>query len=448
VRNHPTNTRTHLRPASRNAGSRSAASHSNDERGVIITLVAVFMLFVMGAMAALSIDVVTLYTARSEAQLAADGGALAGARALANSGMTSKPTDALLASNAENIAIAVATQVAKNNLVGGRDLATGEVTVSFPNSGSPDFGTDPQITVRVQRTDLPTFFARIWGSTQLTVTASATAEAYNPSGANASFGTTTPVAPICVKPWLLPNIDPTSGSTPPATIFDPTTGAITNPSLITYTTGGNPTRLQADCLDCSATPVPAPTAWYYYPGDPNTTFPPPTQSLPSCSPALTTDYQKSIAGCIPTPISCNSNANYDTSNYPNRNLETRDAVDCLTHGVNSNGDEVDNTGGPVPPFRFLAGTDNPVAGAAGNDVMVSDSLVTVPVYNSNAAAPVNPVTIIGFVQLFLNPRGRSNPANGFVRTEVINLIGCGTGAAGQPILGNGASPVAVRLISP
>jgi uncharacterized membrane protein len=43
-------------------------------------LVSVFMLFVMGAMAALSIDVVTLYTARSEAQLAADGAALAGAR--------------------------------------------------------------------------------------------------------------------------------------------------------------------------------------------------------------------------------------------------------------------------------------------------------------------------------------------------------------------------------
>ena len=38
------------------------------------------MLFVIGAMAALSIDVVTLYTARSEAQLAADGAALAAAR--------------------------------------------------------------------------------------------------------------------------------------------------------------------------------------------------------------------------------------------------------------------------------------------------------------------------------------------------------------------------------
>jgi uncharacterized membrane protein len=62
----------------------------NTEQGVIITLVAVFMLFVIGAMAALAIDVVTLYTARSEAQLAADAAALAGARVLANSGATSE----------------------------------------------------------------------------------------------------------------------------------------------------------------------------------------------------------------------------------------------------------------------------------------------------------------------------------------------------------------------
>ena len=54
------------------------------ERGVVILLVAVFLLFVVGAMAALAIDVVTFYTARSEAQLAADGAALAAARSTRN----------------------------------------------------------------------------------------------------------------------------------------------------------------------------------------------------------------------------------------------------------------------------------------------------------------------------------------------------------------------------
>src|SRR6202795_3438525 len=134
------------------------------EQGVVITLVAVVMLFVIGAMAALSIDVVTLYTARSEAQLAADGAALAGARVLANSGLTSRAAGPI---GAEDLARAIATQVAAKNEVGGRNLnstgacAAGEISVCF-NDTATTFGTNPQVTVKVQRTDLPTFFARIW----------------------------------------------------------------------------------------------------------------------------------------------------------------------------------------------------------------------------------------------------------------------------------------------
>ena len=77
------------------------------------------MLGVVGAMAALSIDVVTLYTARSEAQLAADAGALAAARALANSGATSdpNPTTGPLMTLAEPIATKVAIQVAQSSTV-------------------------------------------------------------------------------------------------------------------------------------------------------------------------------------------------------------------------------------------------------------------------------------------------------------------------------------------
>jgi hypothetical protein len=66
--------------------------------------------------------------------------------------------------------------------------------------------------------------------------------------------------------------------------------------------------------------------------------------------------------------------------------------------------------------------------------------------------PPNQVQIVGFVQLFLSPDGLATQpfgtTAGQVKTTVINLAGCGTGASGQPILGNGASPVAVRLISP
>jgi len=426
-------------------------SRRNHEQGIVIVLVAVVMLFVVGAMAALSIDVATIYTARSEAQLAADGAALAGARALANSGATSDPnalTDGLL-SNAQTLASAVATQVAGQNTVGGAIPTS--INVSF--GGNPP--TNPTVTVRVQNTNLPTFFARILGTRFITVAASATAEAYNPSGANALTGTTIPVTPLCVKPWLLPNMDPSNTASPTSPIFSPATGAIQTTSLLGWTAAPpSATRLKLACgsvgtprpADCTG---PAPQPWLYYPGSP-ASFPPPTQALPACAPALTTPYQESIAGCIQTPVACNSNVLIDTPAYPgNRNSETREAVNCMTHAAANGGDQVDIANAPSPPFQFQAGDDNPIPGLAGSDVMVSDSLVTVPVFDSSSGTVTSTVTIVGFVQLFLAPQGRAVPPSGNMRTAVINLAGCGTGSIGQqPILGNGASPVAVRLISP
>ena len=141
-------------------------------------------------------------------------------------------------------------------------------------------------------------------------------------------------------------------------------------------------------------------------------------------------------------------------------------MDDLTHSTGNGGDEVDTavltppTG--IEPFQFLAGANNPVvlSGALADetDIMVSDSLVTVPVINVDTTTWPSPglafpnVQVIGFVQLFLNPTGAAvPPANNLIHTQVINLVGCGTGVGGvtgTPILGNGASPVAVRLISP
>ncbi len=414
-------------------------------------LVAVVMLFVVGAMAALSIDVATIYTARSEAQLAADGAALAAARVLANSGATSDPnslTDGLMA-NAWTLAQAVALQVAEQNQVGGAKLTAAQVTLTDPGGTS----TNPTVKISVQVANLPTFFARILGTRFITVAASATAEAYNPSGAYALTGTTIPVAPICVKPWLLPNMDPRdlTGAT---NIFSATSGAITAPSgLLGWTTPpapppNPPTRFELACANGNCSTLPPPKVWQYYPGDP-ASFPPPTSALPACVPVLTTAYEQSVAGCIQTPIACNSNVNIDTSNYGNvRNLETRNAVNCLTHGATGKGDQVDVADAPSPPFQFLGGDSNPIPGLAGSDVMVSDSLVTVPVFDSSGGATPT-VTVVGFVQLFLSPQGTAVPMSGHMRTTVINLAGCGTGSIGQqPILGNGASPVAVRLISP
>jgi len=344
-----------------------------------------------------------------------------------------------------------------------------EICISYPNDTAASYVTNPHVTVQVQRTDLPTFFGRIWGSKQVTVAASATAEAYNPSGSNFTTGTVVPVAPMCVKPWLLPNIDP---SNPPNPIFDTMTGNISTTTLVPgYQTGAPATRLRARCTSCSVPP--APMAWKFYPGN-SSDFPAPTTSLPVCTPALTTSYEKSIAGCIQTPIACNAQVRIDNAIYgvgTSRYTDTANAVNCLTHATATpdDADQVDLSSGASPPLQFLAGAANPAAVAnpalLEQDMTVSDSLVTVPVYDvgpppGTTPPPVPPgtVTIIGFLQLFLNYDGTETPNfgaagtnNGRVKTMVINLAGCGgaTGATStQAILGNGASPVAVRLITP
>ncbi len=426
----------------------------------MILLVAVFMLFVVGAMAALAIDVVTLYGARSEAQLAADSAALAGARVLANSGMTSDTTGGL-APAAEALATTVAKQVATSNDVGGRNLKPTEVNVSF-NDTAPSFATNPHVTVQVQRTDVPTFFARIWGSTQVTVGASATAEAYNPSPPPAFAtpgGGGPPVAPICVKPWLLPNIDPTQ-TNPSNPIFNPS-GAISNPGLVgqSWPNATNLKGLYAGCGDCSFSGggITAPAPGAYYPGDP-TYFPAPTQALPACSAGFIKPYQLAVAGCVQQPISCGSTAlvNIDVGAYgPTRDLDTVDAVKCLIHyNAPGDSDSIDLTATPVPPFEFLGGNLNPVAGAVGTDVLVSDSLVTIPVINYPPGTPFNPVQVIGFLQVFLNPQTGGAlppplPGPPQIPATIINMAGCGYSVTtAQPILGNGSSPVPVRLISP
>ena len=293
----------------------------------------------------------------------------------------------------------------------------------------------------------------------MTVSATATAEAYNPSGLTPSVVGGPPVAPSCVKPWLLPNMDPTGTSTS-APIFNLMTGAIADPTMLGKTwpnPTGNNNGLYASCGDCSgvgALSNPAPGK--YYPGAINAAnFPVPTQSLPSCSAGLN-DYQLAIAGCVERPIACGAapTINIDTNpcafHTTDRDGDTVEAGKCLIHdkGVIGDSDSIDPTWSSGEPFQFLAGNANPVANAVGKEVSISDSLVTVPVFDSSGG--VNPtVTVIGFLQLFLNHQGvvLPPPAPGAqIPATIINMAGCGAGATGQPILGNSSSPVAVRLV--
>ena len=168
---------------------------------------------------------------------------------------------------------------------------------------------------------------------------------------------------------------------------------------------------------------------------------------------LSSNYQQSIAGCIPVPIACNATSKIDINAYANRGSETADAVNCLTHATATlqDADQID-LGYATVPFQFDAGTNNPITGAATKRVLVSSSLVTVPVFDHTLAGwqTTGDVQIIGFVQLFLNPDSIAAlpTPSGNVNAKVINMVGCGTGATGTPILGNGASAVPVRLVTP
>src|SRR6202035_5515183 len=180
--------------------------HRRHERGQTILLVAVSLISLL-AMAAFAIDIVTLYAARSELQRATDATALAAAKAIADSGFTTIATTDPQYGNAQNLALRMAT-----NAITAATLATPPINLVAGRQpllvGSPsyDFTTHPgsyQVTVSLT-VNLPTFFSKIWSRSLITMTASATAEAYNP----ANLPTLTPISPTILKPWLVANVDP------------------------------------------------------------------------------------------------------------------------------------------------------------------------------------------------------------------------------------------------
>ena len=93
-----------------------------------MVLVAIAMVAII-AMAALSIDVVTLYLAREEAQRSADAAALAAARVISISGITGDPTNetsswSTVCGGSSSPATQAAQAVAQQNAIGNVAAAT------------------------------------------------------------------------------------------------------------------------------------------------------------------------------------------------------------------------------------------------------------------------------------------------------------------------------------
>src|SRR2546430_4585752 len=97
---------------------RSISRKQSQERGQTIALVALTIVTLL-AMAALAIDVVTLYVAKGEVQRAADAAALVAAKAFVDSGVTSDPANTSLQTLAKNMATAGIKPILPQNKVPG-----------------------------------------------------------------------------------------------------------------------------------------------------------------------------------------------------------------------------------------------------------------------------------------------------------------------------------------
>jgi hypothetical protein len=482
-----------------------------------MALVALAIVAVL-AMAALSIDIGTLYQANAEAQRAADAAALAAARTISMQGLTGDPINGSSSGSWKSVcggaaspATVAAVTIAQQNAVGGAPPSCTAVTYSIPggvvnsacpaSAGSMDcstlgtaFGVNPLVSVLVRQSNLPGFFSRIWGRTSDTVSATATAEAFNPSNSASYGGSMVPVQPRCVKPWLVPNIDPlhpagcgpTSG-TVCQSFVDVSTGAITTPGV--YTSLGVIGERFWLVPDCAGTTAPCglipggPQANVTLGVDPNAELPPNLEYLPgqtlftpiavpsdgsaACTTvaSATNNYAPAVAGCDQsTPYQCGVQGGntVDLSENPGipLNSDTTNGVQCLIHQTMTIISAVSGqdtllptgtvTGGAPPnyPFQIQAGTSTLLVGASGSLVTSSSSIVSLPIYDSSAGVTfgpgTTPVTIVGFLQVFVNVVD----GNGNAYVTVMNVSGCGNGVTAGTQAITGSSPVPVRLITP
>lgn len=425
-------------------------------------ILVVLAMLSMLAIVALAIDVITLYAAHSETQRVADAAALAAAKTLVDAGVTADPTNAALQTTAQGIAMQVAKDVGRQMAIAGRQVQAADVTVTFPNGGNnPQFAINPTVNVSVVNAFLPTFFSRIFSRTSLTVQASATAEAFNPSNSGSiAGGSGLPVVPRCVKPFILPNCDPghaggACGAA--ATLIDAGTGEITKAGQTPAGVVGESFTLSSACTNAgpgACVVAGSPAAGKYYPA--NFAAPVGGFSCPSCA-LGTSNFQDNIECCNPTPLACGTTLTLDTTQVPDKGFgPASNGMQCLIHQQPGSGQDLLNDGlnlGPANapvtyPLRIQAGINHPLSGggvAAGDYINSSDSIVSIPIYDWTNPATVtsaSSVTVIGFLQVFVN---QSNP-NGSFDVTVLNVAGCGSGATGTAVAGGGTSAIPIRLI--
>jgi Flp pilus assembly protein TadG len=480
-----------LPPLIRRPQKKRRAESRQPERGFTMALVALSLVAII-AMAALSIDIGTLYQAKAEAQRAADAAALTAARVISISGITGDPTNTTSSwqptcGGASSAATLAAISVAQQNLVSGVAVLSTNISVKYgagsTGATTPDcssvasgFGVNPVVTVTVQSGKLPIFFARVFslvGSnfSGTTVSAAATAEVFNSSNSGTVASKMIPVGPRCAKPWIIPNINPATGA-PFVSTVDGSINLLAQGVLqlgggvigYTFPIGADCKSGATDCKPPAGTGdmTNNPPQW----GAPPT--PPPTNVLqyvpallagtpgavPSCG--FTDPYQQAVAGCDQTTVyACGTTggATADLTINPGGGAgDTSTAVQCLIN--QTSGRDTLDTGTakkPVFPFQIHAGDGNPLvkAGLVPSDDVItsSNSIVTIPIADFSGGPLVGSqptVTIVGFLQVFIN----DVDPNGNMDVTVLNVAGCGSSVVAGATYAYGTSPVPVRLITP
>src|SRR5271155_5816156 len=126
-----------LPPLIRRPQTQATSQRRSKQRGFTMALVAASMVAII-AMAALSIDVGTLYQAKAEAQTAADAAALTAARVISISGVTGDPTNGAadgtwgdVCGGTSSPATLAAINVAQQNLISGVAVPSANVLVNY-----------------------------------------------------------------------------------------------------------------------------------------------------------------------------------------------------------------------------------------------------------------------------------------------------------------------------
>ncbi|HEY1801806.1 MAG TPA: pilus assembly protein TadG-related protein [Terriglobales bacterium] len=411
------------------------------EQGQTLAIVA-FSLVSLFAMAALGIDVASLYSARGEAQRAADAVALAGAKAFVDSGFTTTPNNPDVKTLAESMATGYINAAVSKNNVGGTPPTVQSAT--FDDTTHPG---NPQVTVKVQQTSLPIFFSKIWGVTLLSVSATAVAEAYNPSNSQTDGGSFVASAPSCVKPLVIPNTDKTSGNA----YIDPEKGAVTGSFI------GEPINLSSQCqpsrggrrrgggTTCPTKPASV-NAGSYVPIQPMPASPSTPASTPSC-PACARGglpLEQSLECCDMNIYQCGRNnpkASVQITYQGYGDTTTFFSLqECAMKPFGLPADTLDTSNYPTAPMKITANSGP----SSGQLVNTSNSIMTFPIFDNSSDPSTGQVTVIGFLQVFVNSVGFTT---GQINGTVLNVVGCGDNpSAASPVSGGGASPIPVRLI--